>query len=93
MAWLREIGLGVVDIIVKSDNEPVLTSFIESWSARRATKSGSRMVIENSLVGSSKSNGIVLRAMQSVQSMIRMIRSWIGETWDQILVDKLRSRS
>ena len=30
MAWLREIGLGVVDIIVKSDNEPALTSLIES---------------------------------------------------------------
>ena len=62
MAWLREIGLESVDIIVKSDNEPALTS-------------GSRMIVENSPVGSSKSNGIVERAIQSVQGMIRTIRS------------------
>ena len=62
VAWLREIGLESVDIIVKSDNEPALTS-------------GSRMIVENSPVGSSKSNGIVERAIQSVQEMIRTIRS------------------
>ena len=37
--------------------------------------SGSRMIIENSPVGSSKSNGIVERAIQSVQGMIRTIRT------------------
>ena len=37
MAWLREIELEFVDIIVMSDNEPALTSFdrimehIEEW--------------------------------------------------------------
>ena len=73
MVWLREIGLESVDIIVKSDNEPALTSLIASWSAMRAMTSGSRMIIENSPVGSSKSNGIVERAIQSVQGMIRTI--------------------
>ena len=63
MAWLREIGLESVDIIVKSDNEPTLTSLIASWSTMRAMKSGSRMIIESSPVGSSKSNGIVERAI------------------------------
>ena len=75
MAWLREIGLESVDIIVKSDNEPALTSLIASWSTMRAMMSGSRMIVENSPVGSSKSNGIVERAIQSVQGMIRTIRS------------------
>ena len=42
MAWLREIGLESVDIIVKSDNEPALTSLIASWSTMRAMTSGSR---------------------------------------------------
>ena len=37
------------------------------------------MTIENSLVGSSKSNGIVERAIQSVQGMIRMTRIAIEE--------------
>ena len=68
MAWLREIGLEFVDITVKSDNKPPLTSFIESWrSTLRAMKSGSRMIMENRPVGSSESNGIVERAIQSVQ--------------------------
>ena len=63
MAWRREIGLESVDIIVKSDNEPALTSWIASWSAMRAMTRGSRMIIENSPVGSSKSNGVVERAI------------------------------
>ena len=37
MAWLREIGLESVDIIVKSVNEPALTSLIASWSTTRVT--------------------------------------------------------
>ena len=46
--WLREIGLEFVDIIVKSDNEPALTSLIESWSNLRAIKGG--MIVENTAV-------------------------------------------
>ena len=74
VAWLREIGLEFADVIVNSDNEPAPTSLIAPWSAPRAMKSGSRLIIENSLVGSSKSNGIFESAVQSVQEMIRKIR-------------------
>ena len=79
MACLREIVLKFVDIIVKSDNEPAVTSLIKSWSTLGAMKSGSRMIIGSSLVGSSKSNGSVERAIQSVQGMIRAICSAIEE--------------
>ena len=75
------IGLESVDIIVKSDNKPALTSLIASWSTMRAMTSGSMMIIENSPVGSSKINGIVERAIQSVQGMIRTIRSDIEGRW------------
>ena len=81
MARLREVGLESVDVIVKSHNEPALTSLIASWSAMRAMTSGSRMIIENSPVGSSKSNGIAERATQSVQGKIRTIRSDIEGRW------------
>ena len=81
MAWAREIGLEFVDIIVKSDNEPALTSLIASWCTLRAMESGLRMIIENSPVGSSKSNGIVERAIQFVPGMIRTIRSAIEVKW------------
>ena len=82
MARHRQIWLEFVDIIVKSDNEPALTSLIESWSTLRAMKSGPRMIIENCLVGSSKSTGIVQRAIQSVRRMIRTTRSAIEEKWE-----------
>ena len=90
MAWLREVGLETVDIIVKSDNEPALTSLIASWSTMRAMRSGSRMIGENSPVGSSKSNGIIERAIQSVQGMISTIRSDIEERW-RVKIDATHS--
>ena len=76
--------------MVKSDNEPALTSLIESWSTLRAMRSGWRMIIENSLVGSSKSNGTVERAIQFVQGMIRTIRSAIEEHWE-VMIDVTHS--
>ena len=81
MAWRREIGLESVDIIVMSENELALTSLIASRSTMRTVTSGSRMIIQNSPVGSSKRNGIVERAIQSVQGMIRTIRSDIEGRW------------
>ena len=56
----------------------------------RAITSGSRMIIENSPVGSSKSNGIVERAIQSVQEMIRTIRSDIEGRW-KVKIDATHS--
>ena len=79
MAWLREIGLESVDIIVKSDNELALTSLIASWSTTRAMTSGLRMIIENSPV-----------AIQSVQGMIRTIRSDIEGRW-RVKIDATHS--
>ena len=76
MAWLREIGLNFVDINVKSDNDPIRTSLIESWSTLRSMTSGSRMII-----GSSKSKGIGESTIQSAQGMTRIIRSAMEEPW------------
>ena len=81
MAWLREIGFEFVWIIVKSDNEPELTSLIVSWSTLKAMKSGTRTIVENSPVGCSKSTGVVERATHSAQGLIRTIRSDIEEKW------------
>ena len=39
------------------------------------------MVVEHSPVHSSKSNGIVERAVQSVQGLIRTMRSAVEEKW------------
>ena len=81
MAWLRELGYEFCDIIVKSDNEPALTSLVETWGRLRAAQGGQRMVVEHSPVHSSKSNGVVERAIQAVQGMIRTMRSALEDKW------------
>ena len=68
-------------MLVKSDNEPALVSLVEAWSRERAIKGGGRMVVEHSPVHSSKSNGVVERAVQSVQGMIRTMRSALEDKW------------
>ena len=81
MARHREIGLEFVDIIVKADNEPALTSLVESWSTLRAMMSGSRMIVWNSPVASSKSNGIEEGAIRQVDSLIGTIQSSLEGRW------------
>ena len=72
-AWLREIRLEFVDIIVKSDNEPARTSLIESWGTLRAMKSGSRMIIETVQWAVRRATGSSRAPSKSVQGMVRTI--------------------
>ena len=81
MAWLREVGHAHGDIIVKSDNEPALTSLVEDWARLRAVEGVGRMIIEHSPVHSSQSNGIVERGVQAVQGMVRTLRSAVEDRW------------
>ena len=62
-----KLGFQFVDIVVESDNEAALTSLIETRSIMGAMPGGLRIVVENSVVGRSKSNGNVGSAIQSVQ--------------------------
>ena len=81
MAWLREIGLEFHEVILKSDNEPALVALIERWVRERAAKGAGKTVTEHSPVRSSKSNGLVEKAVQDVQGMIRTMRSALEEKW------------
>ena len=80
-AWMREIGVQFTDISVKSDNEPALVSLIDAIGRDRAARGGGRMVVEHSPVFSSKSNGFVERAVQSVQGVVRTLRSALESRW------------
>ena len=75
MSWLKEIGCEYGDLIIKSDNEPALTKMVEEWAKVRSTTGGGKTIIEHSPTRSSKSNGVVERAVQSCQGMIRTLRS------------------
>ena len=46
-------------MVIKSDNELALTKVVEEIGRPRAPIGGQEMVVENSLVHSSKSNGFV----------------------------------
>ena len=88
MAWLCEIGLEFVDISVKSDKEPSLTSSIESW---RAMKSGSRMIIveksgrrlRSAQKRRCRSERQCAVVMSPLRTIVRPTRrgAWIGRTY------------
>jgi hypothetical protein len=73
LAFLKEIGCEACDVIVKSDNEPAITSIISEVGRMRAASGGGRWIVENSPVGSSASNGVVERAIRSVTQQIRVM--------------------
>jgi hypothetical protein len=73
-AFLREIGCSHCDIIAKSDQEPAITSIVAEVGRVRAADGGGRYIVETSPVGSSGSNGVVERAIRSVEQPIRVMR-------------------
>jgi hypothetical protein len=74
LAFLREIGCESCDVIVKSDNEPAITSIISEVGRMRAATGGGKWIVENSPVGSSASNGVVERAIRSVSQQARVMK-------------------
>ena len=68
-------------VTMKTDNEPALVKVVENIGRLRAAKGGMGMIVENSPVYSSKSNGYIERAVQSVQGMVRTLRSAVEEKW------------
>ena len=75
-AFLRGIGCKHGDIILKSDQEPAIMSLVSDISKMRSEKGGvGRTIEEASPVGSSSSNGIVERGVQSVEEQVRVLVS------------------
>ena len=73
---MREICLEHHDTIIKNDNEPALVAIVNEVSKLRAAAGGGKFMPENSPTGDSKPNGIVERAIQSVEGTIRIRRRW-----------------
>ena len=64
MALMREAGCEVEAVVMKTDNEPALVKVVEEVGRLRAAKGGRGLVVENSPVHSSKSNGYIERSAQ-----------------------------
>ena len=72
VSFIEEIGFLHQDLIVKSDQESAVRA-VEVGKARAALGSG-KWIVEHSPVRSSQSNGVVERAVQSVQGQLRVMK-------------------
>ena len=72
ISFLAELGISANDIVVKGDQEPAIAALIEDIARRRP---GARTIPEHSPVGSSGSNGVIERAIQSVEAQIRTMKA------------------
>ena len=79
MAYLRECGCEIAKIAVKSDQEPAVLSMLADVNNVRAEKGAAETIPEHSPTYASQSNGIVERGIQSVEGMIRALRSALEE--------------
>ena len=74
MLFLREIGCLQCDVVAKSDQEPAITSIVSEVGRIRAASGGGSYIVESSPVGSSGSNGVVERAIRSVEQQVRVMK-------------------
>ena len=69
LAFIKEIGLEMSEIVLKSDQEPAIVSLVGEIIRRRTSKT----LPEHSPVAASQSNGYIERAIQSVSGLIRVM--------------------
>ena len=81
MAYLSEAGCESGDVTMKSDQEPSKVSILKDIEKVRATEKGGRYVLEHSPVGSSVTNGIIERFIQTVGGQVRSMRSALEARW------------
>jgi len=81
LAFLTEVGCMHKDVIVKSDQEPSIASIVNEIGKMRAMEGGGRWIVESSPVGASASNGVVERAIQSVQAQTRVLKLALEKRW------------
>ena len=74
VAFLREIGCEQCDLVAKSDQEPAIVAIVTEVGRMRAANGAGRYIVESSPVGSSASNGVVERAIRSVEQQVRVMR-------------------
>ena len=66
-------------IIVKSDQEPAIVSMLGDVIRIRAERGGAETIPEHSPTYSHQSNGVIERGVQSVEGIIRSLRSALEE--------------
>ena len=85
VAFLGKCGNEKTKITLKTDQEPAILALVEDIVRFRASLGAGETVPENSPAYSHQSNGIVERGVQSVEGMIRTLRSAIERRMGQKL--------
>ena len=79
-AFMQELGIEAQDVVVKTDQEPAIKHLVDEIG-RRKGEVGGRWIKENSPVDSHASNGIVERAVRSVQGQVRVLKGALEDRW------------
>jgi hypothetical protein len=74
MDFLAECGNQSGDVIIKTDQEAAIAYLVKDIVGERGDEKGCRTIVEESPVKSSGSNGIVERAVQSIEGQIRVMK-------------------
>ena len=69
-----ECGSGCGDVIVKTDQEPAIEYLVKDIVEARGDEKGSRTIVEESPVKSKGNNGVVERAVQTIEGQIRVMK-------------------
>ena len=83
-AFIREIGYGGAPIIIRTDQEPACTALVNDIIKCRAP---AVTQVEQSPVGSSGSNDIVERGIQSFEMMARVMKDSLEYKWKVTIPD------
>ena len=81
VAFMREVGILHGDLSVKSDQEPAVKAILDEAGRARSAEGGGKYLMEQSPVGSSASNGVVERAILSVEQQVRVMKDAIENRW------------
>ena len=80
-AFFKEAGCESGDIVVKSDQEAAMVSLVREAGRVRAATGTGKYIVEQSPVGSSGSNGMVERAILSVEQQVRVLKDALECRW------------
>jgi len=71
---MDECGSRSGDVIMKTDQEPAIEYLVKDIVDARGDEKGSRTLVEESPVKSKGSNGLVERAVQTIEGQIRVMK-------------------
>jgi hypothetical protein len=78
-----ECGFRSGDIVIKTDQEPAIKFLVKDLVAERGSEPGHRTLVEESPVQSSGSNGVVERAVQTIEGQVRVLKLSLEERLGQ----------